>query len=76
MCSYGEKEAKIQTPEERSSYRGIWSCLQLHSDSWEKTAMTTFEEQTEHVVNALYYDLLHDDEIDNRCLQTDSGGKT
>ncbi|NWZ22692.1 B2L15 protein, partial [Asarcornis scutulata] len=38
------------------------------------TAMTTFEEQTEHVVNALYYDLLHGDEIDNRCLQTDSGG--
>ncbi|KAM9185206.1 bcl-2-like protein 15 [Mergus octosetaceus] len=36
--------------------------------------MTTFEEQTEHVVNALYYDLLHGDEIDNRCLQTDSGG--
>ncbi|XP_068515867.1 bcl-2-like protein 15 [Anas acuta] len=36
--------------------------------------MTTFEEQTKHVVNALYYDLLHDDEIDNRCLQTDSGG--
>ncbi|XP_035417467.1 bcl-2-like protein 15 [Cygnus atratus] len=36
--------------------------------------MTTFEEQTEHVVNALYYDLLCGDEIDNRCLQTDSGG--
>ncbi|XP_035202796.1 bcl-2-like protein 15 [Oxyura jamaicensis] len=36
--------------------------------------MKTFEEQTEHVVNALYYDLLYGDEIDNRCLQTDSGG--
>ncbi|XP_021232657.1 bcl-2-like protein 15 isoform X1 [Numida meleagris] len=36
--------------------------------------MRTFEEQTACVVEALFDDLLNDDETDFRCLQTDSGG--
>ncbi|NXI73555.1 B2L15 protein, partial [Anseranas semipalmata] len=37
-------------------------------------AMKTFEEQTVCVVEALFYDLLNEDESDYRCLQADSGG--
>ncbi|XP_048782128.1 bcl-2-like protein 15 [Lagopus muta] len=36
--------------------------------------MRTFEEQTACVVEALFDDLLNEDEADFRCLQTDSGG--
>ncbi|PKU42423.1 bcl-2-like protein 15 [Limosa lapponica baueri] len=36
--------------------------------------MVTFEEQTERVVNALFWDLLSEDESDCRSLETDSGG--
>ncbi|NXW41935.1 B2L15 protein, partial [Nyctiprogne leucopyga] len=36
-------------------------------------AMATFEEQTECVVEALFSDLLGDDESDCRSLETDSG---
>ncbi|OXB56459.1 hypothetical protein ASZ78_004557, partial [Callipepla squamata] len=36
--------------------------------------MRTFEEQTACVVEALISDLLHEDEVSFRCLQTDSGG--
>uniref|UniRef100_A0A8C9EIC7 Uncharacterized protein n=1 Tax=Pavo cristatus TaxID=9049 RepID=A0A8C9EIC7_PAVCR len=38
-----------------------------------KAAMRTFEEQTACVVEALFDDLLNEDEADFRCLQTDSG---
>ncbi|NXL93005.1 B2L15 protein, partial [Alectura lathami] len=37
-------------------------------------AMKTFEEQTACVVEALFSDLLNEDEGDFRCLQADSGG--
>lgn len=37
--------------------------------------MRTFEEQTACVVEALFDDLLNEDEADFRCLQTDSGGE-
>lgn len=37
--------------------------------------MRTFEEQTARVVEALFDDLLNEDEADFRCLQTDSGGE-
>ncbi|NXL56223.1 B2L15 protein, partial [Chordeiles acutipennis] len=37
------------------------------------TAMATFEEQTQCVVEALFSDLLGDDESDCRSLETDSG---
>ncbi|XP_031461680.1 bcl-2-like protein 15 [Phasianus colchicus] len=36
--------------------------------------MRTFEEQTACVVEALFDDLLNEDDVDFRCLQTDSGG--
>ncbi|NXE23604.1 B2L15 protein, partial [Ardeotis kori] len=38
------------------------------------TAMATFEEQTACVVEALFSDLLGEDESDYRSLETDSGG--
>ncbi|NWX88217.1 B2L15 protein, partial [Nothoprocta ornata] len=38
------------------------------------TAMSTFEKQTEYVVEALFSDLLNEEEVDYRCLEKDSGG--
>uniref|UniRef100_A0A8C6ZTY1 BCL2 like 15 n=1 Tax=Nothoprocta perdicaria TaxID=30464 RepID=A0A8C6ZTY1_NOTPE len=40
------------------------------------TAMSTFEKQTEYVVEALFSDLLNEEEVDYRCLEKDSGEET
>ncbi|KAM9255512.1 bcl-2-like protein 15 [Cariama cristata] len=73
-CAALGKESQIQkesSPAKKSSCSGV----PAHSAVWRHTVMATFEEQTACIVEALFSDLLGEDESDCQNLETDWGGK-